>query len=338
MYYILITTLVTRGGDTITTSKQLKKENIQSVKDFFLQNKQATRSMISTHTNLSLSTITTILQELIEDNFIIRGEDVGSNGGRNCKCYLLNKEYVLFSKVSLKVVNNRVFVSITVTNLIDEIVYGEQKSYSDFMYQDLYKQLRAIKDNYNYQVLAVSVPGIVHNQKITKSDIEGLENVDLVTILEMPLDCIVTLENDVNCGMLGYVEVNQVKHESFALLYQADNNQSGCSMYVNENILYGFSNFAGEVGYLPLIQEKADKKEIDELTLLAYQVASIISIINPSNVVLLSKYLHIVDFEEKINAIIPSEHIPKLHYIKGMEEYVLAGLQSLCIKKLKDRK
>ena len=74
-------------------TKQLKKFHIQTIKNFFYQEKIGNKNILSEQTGISKTTCTTILKELLEEQFIVQIENNASTGGRPSKQYQLNKDY-----------------------------------------------------------------------------------------------------------------------------------------------------------------------------------------------------------------------------------------------------
>ena len=70
-------------------SKGEKNVSIQCVKDYFIENKTATKTEIASATRLSLATVTNILKELLESKYIVRIEDEQSTGGRKAKLFII---------------------------------------------------------------------------------------------------------------------------------------------------------------------------------------------------------------------------------------------------------
>lgn len=315
-------------------SKGLKNISIQKVKDYFIENKYAMKSEIANSTKLSHATITNILKELLEMKYIEQVEDCESTGGRKAKRYKICGEYMLFGLLHLSVENGNVVAMCQVRNLdwqvVDSIEYG-------FMKLDIERLISIIndlKEKNNFQYLAISIPAVVDHGKVTSSDIEGLENMDIKLQLETSCQVHVMIENDVNIAMLGYIHMHQIESQSVALVYQPDNHYSGCGLYINGSILYGATNFAGELAYLPgkSLEEQEILLDKDPVSLLVPQVTSIIAICNPSLIILYVPCIENSVFLEKISHCIPTQHLPKFTFINSMETYVFEGLSCLCIE------
>ena len=76
--------------------------NIQKIRRCFYQGKVWTKTELASVTQLSLASITNILQELLKSQEILFIGENDSTGGRKSKQYVLNKDYCHLLKVILK--------------------------------------------------------------------------------------------------------------------------------------------------------------------------------------------------------------------------------------------
>lgn len=316
-------------------SKGEKNVSIQCVKDYFIENKTATKTEIADATHLSLATVTNILKQLLESKYIMRIEDEESTGGRKAKRYQICGQYMLFGLMSLQNIRQQINVNVRIVDLDYTVVYEKTHQFDSLPVETILSIIEEMKSNFDFSYLSLSVPAIADQGKVSKCDIEELENCQLKEKIESAVNLQVTVENDVNTAMLGYIYSHSINKESIAFIYQPDNHHSGCSLYVNQAIVYGATHFAGELGYLPngtLREQELSLKE-DPLLLLTKQAASVISIINPSHLVLFTPCVNESDFRQKINHYIPQIHQPNFEFIENMDEFTFMGLNHLCIEK-----
>ena len=71
----------------------LKQINKQNMKDYFYKVKICNKNQLAQATEISKTTCTTILKELLEEGFLKQIGDNESTGGRPSKRYGLNKDY-----------------------------------------------------------------------------------------------------------------------------------------------------------------------------------------------------------------------------------------------------
>lgn len=312
-----------------------REESIQRVKDCFIKYQFATKSEIHEKTGLSLATVTNILQFLCDDKFIERVDDCSSTGGRKAKRYHLCGSYMLFGLINLKVIQKKTVVSIEVRNLNHEVVGQSQQVFSVMDEKTIVAIVQAMIHDYPIEYVSIAIPGIVEGDYISKCDINQLANCHLVSILEAQLPINVKLENDTNCAMLGYIDYYDTTNQSLAFIYQPDSNYSGCSLYINNQIVYGSTHFAGELGYLPfgsLDEQRQALKENPE-GLLLKQMVSVIAIMNPSYLVVYAKQVDENRLKNELANAIPRQHLPIVSFIDDMETHVFNGLFYLSVEK-----
>lgn len=315
-------------------SKGLKYISIQKVKDYFIKYKYATKNDIADYTHLSHATITNILKELLDSQYIEQIEDCQSTGGRKAKRYKICGAFMYFGLIDLHVENHIINVMCRVIDLDFQIIENVQYQYTTLSKEELVKVIMQLKDKHLFLHLSISIPAIVNDGVIEKSDIEGYENLNLKEYVESCCHIQVVIENDVNTSMLGYIHTHEIKSSSVAFVYQPDHHHSGCGLYINHAILYGATHFAGELGYLPngTLVEQEEILQKDPLSLLVKQVTSIIAIVNPSLMILHAPCIHETEFMHMIQTNIPYQHLPEFQLIESMEEYIFEGLSCLCIE------
>jgi len=316
-------------------SKGIKQVSTQKVKDYFIKNKIAIKRDISNVTKLSLATITNILKQLLEEGFIIQIEDSKSTGGRKAKRYQIAAECMYFGLIDLQVYQNKILLYVKVTDLNQSVVLNRNETIDEMDTILLLSIINQIYKHYRFNHIAISIPGIVdQNGYITKCDIDGLEECNLKEEIEKNIPINVSIENDVNTALLGYINVNDVIKRSIAFVYQPDNHHTGCSLFINNAIVYGNTNFAGELAYLPYgsLKEQEELLKKKPLDLLVKQVTSVIAIVNPSDMVLFVPCVNEKEFKKTIELSIPKKHLPKFVFIDCLNDFVFQGLQRLCIE------
>lgn len=317
-----------------------REESIQRVKDYFIKYQFATKSEIHEKTGLSLATVTNILQSLCEINFIERVDDCSSTGGRKAKRYHLCGSFMFLGLLNLKVIREKIEVGIQVRNLNRDLIEQSQKTFTSIDENTIIEILASLLQTYQITYVSISIPGIVEDDFISKCDIQSLSNCYLVKKIEDKLPLKVKLENDTNCAMLGYIHHHDTNDKSLAFIYQPDNNHSGCSLYINNQIVYGSTHFAGELGYLPFgsLDEQRQALTKNPEGLLLKQMVSVIALINPSYLVIYAKQ---VDENRLLDALahaIPKKHLPIVNFINDMEAHVFNGLFYLGIEKSRYKK
>lgn len=315
-------------------SKGMKHVSVQQVKDYLVVKKLATKVEITQATGLSTATITNILKELMDIHYIERVADCESTGGRKAKRYRLCGQYMYFGLIHLQLFQRKVQIQMRIIDLDNKIVFHKAFDFELFQLSDLEATIMHMRNHFSFDYLALSVPGIVDNGNISECDIEILNNINLAEFLKQKFSLHVTIENDVNTAMLGYIHFHTLDEKAVAFVYQPDNHQSGCGLYLNHNIVYGTTHFAGELGFLPngSREEQARLLAQNPMDLLVKQIVSIIAIINPSHIILYSPCVGKAGLSEAVGKYIPSNHLPQIIRIDSMDEFVFKGLASLGVE------
>ena len=100
--------------------------------------------------------------------------------------------------------------------------------------------------------VALGIPGVVRHGKMGFVTFPQLAGVPLVSRLENQIDCSVVAENDVNLSALGnHFEKGNCQDENSVWSLLSTGGKPGAGIMVGKHLVRGFSNFAGEVSFLP---------------------------------------------------------------------------------------
>ena len=236
--------------------KFMKELNISEIKRVILENPMITRSNIASLTNISLTTVGTILTELAETGDILTGGYEDSSGGRKAERYYFNKEkyYSLIFCVDNKSVKYEIL------NILNEIVESGELNVKNKNIQKIITDF--IKDTIkekNIKAIAMGVPGIVTESGYLVSGLnrEWTQN-NIGNFIQENFDIPVALENDLNSAVLGF-SINYAKENKEKELYNLNSvyieftgNCTGAGIILNGGLVHGKDNFAGEFGFIPV--------------------------------------------------------------------------------------
>ena len=159
---------------------------------------------------------------------------------------------------------------------------------------------------------------------------------DLGGLLKDRYQLSIIIENDVNVAGIGFSR-QYPQCNNLAFMYQPKVKYIGCSMIINHQLCKGFSNFAGELSYLPffthLQQTEMLKKAPDNLLL--DQLVSLCCVVNPEIVGISSDVLE--DFSgDGMENYLPKEHWPQIVFVEDFDSLIYEGLYVLGIEKIID--
>lgn len=283
---------------------KIKRINALSILQLFRSDEIFTKQKIAKQTGLSVSTCSTVIKELLEENEILPAGDAISTGGRPSKQYVINKNHTQILMIYFRKEADYLSINLQIRNSVGETVF-EKFAASDYIrVVEIIEAIDgALKDYPNIRIISLGVPGVVKKGSIDVCDIETLQNTDLKYIVEHKYNIKCIVENDVNTTALGYYR-NHLKCLSFCYIYFPLNSNPGSGFIINDKIYHGCSYFAGEVSYMPLgysrdeqkILQKDAGKFIDFVTKI---INTIDCTINPNTIVISSYALE----EDMIEAI-----------------------------------
>ncbi|WP_342982498.1 ROK family transcriptional regulator [Ruminococcus sp. 2227st1_E6_2227SCRN_220401] len=219
---------------------------------YMIAHESATKADLSRNLNLSMPTVISNVNEMLEQKLLIEIGEMKSNGGRKAKAYGIRKDYCFALGIDI----TRRHVGMVLVNLNGEIVKQERirkEFVSDITYcRGLERQLF---DFYFGEVekekilgVGISIPGIINQKEklLVKSHALNLENYSL-KMLEQMIPFQVYFENDANAAMLAE---NLETEEN--VIYVSLNNTLGGGVYINSELYTGKWQKAGEFGHMIL--------------------------------------------------------------------------------------
>lgn len=326
------------GGRYLAKITDLKTDNIHQVRSCFYNGKIWTKNELASSTSLSLAATTNILQLLLKDGEIELVGEAKSTGGRKSKQYIINKDYYHLITITLKRDDQSHYYNIKNADLLGCSI-GEKNVVSKMgEIDELFNEIALlIKDDDKIAAIALSIPGVCNEGKIDICDFEKLEGIDFKSMIQEEFGLNVVMENDVNVASIGlskqYPDV-----DNLALLYQPRVKYIGCGLVVNQRLCTGFSNFAGELAYLPFYthQQQDQLLKTDPNQLLLMQLVTVCCVTNPHVVAVCSDVLDSFD-SSKLTDYLPALHCPKIININDLDKLIFDGLCSLGIDLLKNK-
>lgn len=145
------------------------------------------------------------------------------------------------------------------------------------------------------------------------------------------------MDNDVNAASIGF-GIHYPNANNLALMYQPKIKYVGCGILINHRLCNGYSNFAGELSYLPFMSHHEQDEMLFKAPndLLLKQLATICCVINPEIIGVCSDVFKEFDSSQLINYL-PAEHWPKIIDIDNLDQLIKDGLYSLGIEVLKNK-
>ncbi len=325
--YDILLSLVDESWWNMAKGADLKNENRIKVKKCFYDGEILNKYMIIKMTGLSNGAVTNILAKMLESGEIMALGDAESTGGRKKKQYALNRDHVHVLNV---IVKKKATTNEIAASFIDP--KGHAVSSSTCFEADCLRERimaiigGAIIADPLIKVIAISIPGVVHDGLITICDCEQLVGWPIVADIFDRFGLEATIENDVNAACLGFYQLHQ-DSSAVAFLYQPRVKYVGCGMVLNHQLFKGANSFAGELSYLPFAD--FSKQEIllktDPQGLLKTQLISLCCVVNPDVIGICSdNFAGLPDWD--FSRDLPDTHVPRLEAVDDFYDLVKLGL------------
>ena len=155
------------------------------------------------------------------------------------------------------------------------------------------------------------------------SFIDEMLNEQVHTIcLSLP-DCV---KNDVYMGAIG-VYIKHMQYDSIVLLDSKVNSRLG--IVVHGHLVEGKSSIAGQIRYMPLIENKNRRSMKGRSQSLVIELQNIIGMLNPEAIVICAQGIDQHYVEEELLKIFKMNDMPHLIYIDDFIDEVMLGMESI---------
>lgn len=329
----------------VSNTAQVKRYNVEIVKNALKALPSGTKTTIAQITGLSVATCNTILNELEATGEILEVNNEYSSVGRPAKAYRFNKNYSYICCIYMIYENKKKILNYAVVNLLGNIIKEKSMVKEHIGYEDLEKLVEELIEEYeNIEAIGIGIPGVVNKENVIDfCDIEELNHCALAERLTDKLGRDVVVENDMNLIAYGFYQGGEYEEDtSIAVVSFFKDNWPGSGIIVNGHIIRGNTNFAGEVSYLPFGCSHDEQKELLKdrdgvIQIVAKTLCSLTAIINPHTIVMTGTNLaedmleEICDYSSQI---VPKAHMPKVRLESNVEEYYLKGLSSMTLEHL----
>ncbi|MBY9080204.1 ROK family protein [Paenibacillus sp. HN-1] len=323
---------------------QVKKINVELVKNTLKAVGTGTKASIANMTRLSVATCGTILNELVESGEVLERELEESSGGRPARQYMFNADYAYVLCLLVKTEGGRHSITYALVNLIGEKVEEGIRSLSYIDAATIDALIGEFVEKYNnIKAIGIGIPGVAHHGVIGICDVDPLAGEALGPRLEDKYNIDIIIENDMNLTVYGFYNLQNLEEDkTFAVVTFPNNHFPGAGFIVNGRIVTGTTNFAGEISYFPFGFTREEQLERlhnkEEFVSVAVQLlSSIITIINPVAIAITGDLTDPSMSEDMVNGClryIPKEHLPTLLIKNNTQEEYMTGIITLTLESL----
>lgn len=236
----------------------LKEINVEQLEKLIYENGPISKPELAVKTGLSLPTVNKLVGVLEAENKIRSIGLMGTGAGRKASVYVANEQsgcYVIYYY------KNKKFIG-CIANMLGEITHTSHEPYEASSTLDTLAFITAGIENLmketvsQVKAIGIGVPGAVKSDhQITSiSSLPQLEGVKLKEHLEAHFSIPTFVENDVKLTTLGYYH-QHLKDKYADAVYLFLGQGLGSGLIVNGKLLKGTTHFAGEIGYMPVLED-----------------------------------------------------------------------------------
>ncbi len=256
--------------DLIARPHMLKQVNLSSIRKAIMTKITATRAEIARDTQISSTTVRSLLAEMLQNGEIESTGYDESSGGRKAERYQLKTDR--YFAAALCILNDTIHC--LVVNICGEIIQAsKRKVIEGDMRTPILSFLDELTDEKDIRAIGLGVPGIVSGGGFLKGNqSHELYKDDIGDLLAKRYGIPIILENDLNATMIGLGRSFETQFPddcpgkiNMAYLFL----EKGCisaSFIAEGRIIRGFNNFAGELGLLSLYGQRPLSELLAEST------------------------------------------------------------------------
>ncbi|WP_346200465.1 ROK family transcriptional regulator [Caldifermentibacillus hisashii] len=241
---------------TLTGNQQLVKQiNKTLVLETILHEAPISRADISQKVGLNKGTVSSLVNELLEDQLIYESGPGQSSGGRRPVILLFNDKAGFSIGIDLGVN----YILGVLTDLRGNIIVEVNKKLTVRSYEVVIEILQSVisdlinaapQSHYGIVGIGIGVPGLVNNDgEILVAPNLGWKNINLREEIENCFDIPVLIENEANAGAYGEKLYGAGK-ENDNILYISAGIGIGIGIILNGELFYGMNGFSGEAGHM----------------------------------------------------------------------------------------
>lgn len=284
----------------------VRRKNVIKIIQSLVKYGGCTKNELVYYTNLSLSTIDSLLEEMLKSYLVIKAGYRESTGGRPSMSYKVNGEFSQTLCIYAYKHDKTITVIGRLYNLYSEMMEEKRKDVSKLDHDVL---CSCIDEMLNAQVhtICLSLPDcdidIKHRYKQR-----------------------VLVKNDVYMGAIG-AYIKHMQYDSIVLLDSNVNSRLG--IVISGHLVEGKSSIAGQIRYMPLIENKNRRSMKGRSHALVIELQNIIGMLNPEAIVICAQGIDQHYVEEELLKIFKMNDMPHLMYIDDFIDEVMLGMESI---------
>ena len=295
----------------------VRKKNVIKIIQSLVKQGGCTKNELVFYTGLSLSTIDSLLEEMLKSNLVIKAGYRESTGGRPSMSYTVNGEFSQTLCIYAYKHDKTITVIGRLYNLYSEMMEERRKDVSKL---DCEVLCSFIEEMLNAQVHTICL-------SLPDSDID----------IKNRYKQRVFVKNDVYMGAIG-AYIKHMQYDSIVLLDSKGDSRLG--IVINGHLVEGKSSIAGQTCFMPVINHedyKNRKSMKGRSKRLVLELQNIIGMLNPEAIVICAQSIDEHYVEEELLKIFKMSDMPHLIYIDNYIDEVMLGMESISKDSLFDK-
>ncbi len=268
----------------------IKDMNLNKIRNALKELGKATKPQLAERTGLSVVTVNSLVNTLIDQGEIIPDVTLDSEGGRPAASFRFNSNFRLVLVIYMHEYMGKDTAFYCVVNLRGEVIERSEQILNNPYMQDFDEKIEDYINNFpNINAICFGFPGAEVNQKVMVTCYDNIYDKSLSGYIKDKFNLPVVVENDINAAVLGYCHHNKISDSQCVIgLYFPDKYPPGAGIYLNGDIYRGRSNLAGEIKYLPLgvDWETFDFNLTDALNIIVKTIQMFMCTLNPDKIIL----------------------------------------------------
>ena len=321
----------------------IKEINLNLVRNALKHEKIASKPALAKLTGLSVVTINSLLNTLIDTKEVIKDMVLPSNGGRPATSFKFNSEFSLALLIYMHEENGIDTIFINVSNLYGEIIEKMKIYIKEFKLDNFNLLIEKIILKYpSIKIIAFGIPGLEVNGKLFV-DYKELNNQPLLENIRKKFNLPVIFENDINAIIYGYAYLKKIEDDKCIIgIYIPEKYRPGAGIYFNGKLYKGRDGLAGEISNLPLDinWDEFDFNENDVNKIIIKIILSFNCMYNPDISVLYGKDIKESikdDRTNKCNSEVQKAMIPEIIISKEINSNFEIGIKQIALKYLEPK-
>lgn len=295
----------------------VRKKNVVKIIQSLVKQGGCTKNELVFYTGLSLSTIDSLLEEMLKSNLVIKEGYRESTGGRPSMGYQVNGDFSQTLCIYAYKHDKTITVIGRLYNLYSEMMEEKRR--------DIPKLDRDVLCSFIDEMLNAQV----HTICLSLPDCD----IDIKNRYKQR----VFVKNDVYMGAIG-AYIKHMQYDSIVLLDSKGDSRLG--IVINGHLVEGKSSIAGQTYFMPVINHEDYKNRRSmkgRSKRLVLELQNIIGMLNPEAIVICAQSIDEHYVEEELLKIFKMSDMPHLIYIDNYIDEVMLGMESISKDSLFDK-